>query len=220
MKKTISNYEQREREILSFNLNNLKMEDCTMSEIGSFSPWDIKYKRNINGTENWYVSNVKVFKHNSYEVFDMSCWNRGWSSNPIGGHPIKRSVLGTLTQIMYNETFTDKTTYYEVETEFTNYYRPTIIFFFADGIALEWNIDELPLAWDPVSKEYISTHFVSAWNPTSQEDGTLKLELFYGLDPLKATRWDWKEITRPWRGRNEDMISYLNEGEYNEKDLH
>ena len=208
--------EQREREILSFNLTNLKIDDCQLSDIGSYSPWDIKYKRDGE----WFASNVKVFKHNSYDFFDLSKWNRSWKQNPIDGHPIKRDVIEKLMKIKMTETFDDVDDFYGNKTPFKNYYRPTIIFFFADGVALEWNIDELPIPWCPITNSFKTSHFVLAWNPASQEDWTLVEHQFYGLDPLKAQRWTWREPKTPYRGRNEDMAHYMNQGEYNEKDLH
>jgi hypothetical protein len=215
-KEIIKPAEIRERDVLSFNLSSLKIDDCQMSDIGTFCPWDIKYKRDGE----WFAANVKVFKHNSYEFFDFSRWNKSWKQNPIDGHPIKRKVIESLMKIKMTETFEDIEVFYGSPNTYTNYYRPTIIFFFADGIALEWNIDELPIPWCPITNSFKTSYFVLAWNPASQEDPTLIEQQFYGLDPLKATRWSWREPITPYKGRNEDYIAQLNQAEYNEKDLH
>ena len=198
----IETLEIRERDVVSFNLQNLGITEVIFSEIGSFSPWDLKYKRDGE----WFVCNVKIYKHSSNQPFDFMKWNKSWKSNPIDGHPVKRYVIDGLMKITMSETIDDVEVYKDQEIPFTNYYRPTMLFLFSDGVALEWNIDELPIAWDPVSKQFKDKHFVGAWNPATQVDWSLKQDLFYGLKPELANRYEWKEPTiqlRSWR--NEDL---------------
>lgn len=197
----IEKAEIRERNVFTFNLENLEITECQLSEIGSHCSWDVKYQRDGE----WFVANVKIFKHTSDQPFDFSKWNQ-WKSNPIDGHPVKRYVMEGLMKITMTETIEDSETYNGVEQTFTNYYRPTMIYFFSDGVALEWNIDELPIAWDPISNQFKDKHFVSAWNPKTQIDWSLKQDLFYGLKPELAKRWNWtepKRETKTWR--NEDL---------------
>ena len=117
-KEIIKPAEKRERDVLSFNLRNLKIDDCILSDIGSFCSWDVKYKRDGE----WFASNVKVFKHNSYEFFDFSRWNKSWSQNPIDGHPIKRKVIQSLMKIKMTETFEDIDDFHGNKNTYTTYY--------------------------------------------------------------------------------------------------
>lgn len=187
--KTIEKNESRERDVFAFNTSNLNIEWCLMSEMGSYSPWDVKYKRG----EDWYVSNIKILKHNHNEPFDFSPWNESWKVNPIDGHPIKKGVLEGLYKIYNEETFEDKELIWGIPNNFKNYYIPTIILFFGDGIALEWDITELPIGWDPVAKSFRDKYFVPALNPNTQEDWSLRRHLFYGLPLEGAKIWNWSE---------------------------
>lgn len=203
----IEKAEIRERDVVSFNLERLGITEIVFSEIGSYSPWDMKYKRDGE----WFVCNVKIFQHTSEQPFDYSKWNRSWKSNPIDGHPVKRSVLERLMNITMNERFEDQEIIKvdekaNIVNTFTNYYRPTMMYMFSDGVVLEWMIDELPIAWCPVSNSFKSTHFVWAWNPKTQNDWTLVENQFYGLRPEIANRYEWSEPKRQLRSwRNEDL---------------
>ena len=207
MKNKIETLEKRERAVVSFNLENLGITEVVFSEVGSYSPWDLKYKRDGE----WFVCNVKVFQHTSDQPFNYSKWNKSWKTNPIEGHPVKRNVIERLMRITMSETFQDSELIpidkdQSVENTFTNYYRPTMLYMFSDGVALEWMIDELPIAWDPVTGGFRSNHFVGAWNPKTQEDWTPKLDQFYGLKSELANVYKWSEPKRKLKSwRNEDL---------------
>jgi|LakMenEpi03Aug12_release.lakeMendotaPanAssembly.Ray.scaffolds.fasta_scaffold02349_12 hypothetical protein len=215
-KDIIKKAEIRERDVVSFNLQNLGITEVIFSEIGSFSPWDLKYKRDGD----WFACNVKVFQHTSDKPYDFMKWNSSWKTNPIEGHPVKRTVLERLMTISMTETFQDSQTIKiddsnSFEDTFTNYYRPSMLYLFSDGVALEWMIDELPISWDPVNVGFKSKHFVGAWNPKTQEDWTPVLQQFYGLKPELANRYEWKEPTRQLKSwRNEDCPSFTKKQEY------